>query len=101
MITYKEWMTATCARFNMSETDVDLVLLNNNLFSCDEVDVKKAKRALVNEFASIIPLANISEGGYSVSWNMDAVKMWYNQMCGELGIVPVTNPKIRNRSNRW
>ena len=65
------------------------------------VEARTAKTALVKEFASIIPLANVSEGGYSVSWNMEAVKLWYNQTCDELGITPVNKPKVRNRSNIW
>ena len=65
------------------------------------VDTKTAKTALVKEFASIIPLANVSEGGYSVSWNMEAVKLWYNQTCDELGITPAEKPKVRDRSNIW
>ena len=66
-----------------------------------EVDTTTAKRALCKEFGSIIPLANVSEGGYSVSWNWEAIKFWYNQTCSELGITPITTPKVRNRSNRW
>lgn len=66
-----------------------------------EVDTTTAKRALCKEFGSIIPLANVREGGYSVSWNWEAIKFWYNQTCSELGITPMTTPKVRNRSNRW
>lgn len=103
-MTYKEWFTRTTARFDIDNTDVELLLTNQQGAipnPDEEVDVAAAKRALCSEFGSIIPLANISEGGYSVSWNWEAIKFWYNQTCGELGITPVTTPKVRNRSNRW
>lgn len=104
-MTYREWCIATCSRFQMSEAEVELLLTNQYELIADPddfVDVKKAKTAIVKEFANLIPLANISEGGYSVSWNMDAIKLWYRQACSELGIADtLTRPVIRNKSNIW
>lgn len=103
-MTYKEWFSRTVLRFGVEGGDVDLMLANQQDAIPDpdaEVDTTTAKRALCKEFGSIIPLANVSEGGYSVSWNWEAIKFWYNQTCSELGITPMTTPKVRNRSNRW
>lgn len=103
-MTYKEWFTATGRRFGIEAGDVELILANQAELIPDadaDVEPKTAKTALVKEFASMIPLANVSEGGYSVSWNWDAIKFWYNTTCSELGITPTTTPKVRNRSNLW
>lgn len=100
-MTYEQWMTATGSRFNMSQPDIELIIINQGLDPDEEVDVTKAKQALCKEFALCIPLANVSEGGYSISWNMEAIKLWYNATCAELGITPVSKPRIRNASNRW
>lgn len=103
-MTYKEWFSRTVSRFGVEGGDVDLMLANQQDAIPEpdvEVDTTTAKRALCKEFGSIIPLANVSEGGYSVSWNWEAIKFWYNQTCSELGITPMTTPKVRNRSNRW
>ena len=103
-MTYKEWFTRTTTRFGIEAADVELILTNQQATIPDanaEVDVTTAKKALCTEFGSLIPLANVSEGGYSVSWNWEAIKFWYKQTCGELGITPLTTPKVRNRSNRW
>ena len=103
-MTYKEWFTRTTTRFGIEAADVELILTNQQATIPDanaEVDVTTAKKALCKEFGSLIPLANVSEGGYSVSWNWEAIKFWYKQTCGELGITPLTKPKVRNRSNRW
>lgn len=104
-MTYREYISAVVAKFGASQSDINLILANqvNAIPDADaDVDARIAKSALVQEFATLIPLQNVSEGGYSVSWNMDAVKMWYNLTCGELGIVPkATQPTIRNKSNMW
>jgi hypothetical protein len=110
-MTYKEWITATARRFAIEQSDVELILFNQkNLIpdSSIEADITVAKTALCNEFATIIPLANISEGGYSHSytaWAWDAIKFWYKQACLELGLIPVdldeNKPKVRNKSNVW
>ncbi len=97
-------MTATGARFQLSAEDVNLILTNRADLIPDktaEVDVTIAKTALCKEFASVIPLANITEGGYSISWNWEALKLWYSQTCAELGLQDVTKPKIRNKSFVW
>ena len=97
-------MTATGARFQLTEADVDLIILNRADLIPDPdaaVDATTAKTALCKEFASIIPLANVSEGGYSITWNWDALKLWYSQTCAELGLQDVTKPQIRNKSFVW
>ncbi|MDR1456382.1 MAG: hypothetical protein LBJ01_12075 [Tannerella sp.] len=103
-MTYREWITGTIARFGAGAADAELILINQERLIPDQdatVDVTKAKTALCREFATVIPLANISEGGYSVSWNMQVVSLWYNQSCTELGITPVNRPRISNKSNVW
>lgn len=103
-MTYKEWMTATVNRFGIGAADVELILCNRADLIPDAeapVDPAIAKRALCFEFAAVIPLANVNEGGYSVSWNLEAIKFWYHQTCAELGITPQGKPKVRNRSNVW
>jgi hypothetical protein len=103
-MTYKEWITATTKRFTIGTTDVELMLFNQRELIPDEnaeADITTAKTALCREFANIVPVANVSEGGYSISWNWEAIKLWYNQTCSELGLIPVGKAKIRDRSNRW
>ncbi len=103
-MTYNEWFNKTCAKFQLGADDVELILCNQGQLIPDkeaEVVVKTAKTALCREFASLIPLANITEGGYSISWNWDAIKLWYKATCEELGITSAGTPKIRNKSNVW
>ena len=83
-MTYKEWINRTVARFGVSNADAELMLANQAALIPDpeaEVNPITAKTALCKEFGTLIPLANVSEGGYSVSWNWEAIKFWYNQTC--------------------
>jgi hypothetical protein len=103
-MTYKEWITATAKRFTIGTADVELILFNQRELIPDEnadADITTAKTALCMEFTNLIPLANISEGGYSITWNWDAIKLWYNQACAELGLIPIDKSTIKDRSNRW
>lgn len=94
-------MQLSGTKFNLSDEDIELIAANQGIDLEADVDVTQAKTALVKEFALVIPMANVTEGGYSISWNMEAIKLWYRQACSELGITPVTTPSIRNASNRW
>jgi hypothetical protein len=106
-MTYREWIAAVVKRFDLGTEDIQLILFNQRGLIPDEnaeADQTVAKTALCREFATLIPLANISEGGYSVNWNWEAIKFWYRQTCSELGLTPVDfgdKPKIRNKSYVW
>lgn len=103
-MTYREYITAVAQRFNASDTDIEVLLANQaeRIPNADaDVDTDIAKRALCAEFATLIPMANISEGGYSISWNIEAIKLWYHATCDELGITPADKPRVKNRSNIW
>ncbi len=90
---------------NVSESDIDVILLKAGVNAEAPVDVAACDLAAYNRFSVILSgmTQNVSEGGYSLTWNMDAVKLWYNALCRELGKENVleAKPKILNRSNFW
>lgn len=96
-----EFTQTICSRFGLSEGEISALLLSQSVNADDEADPIICKTALCKEFAMMIPLQNVGEGGYSVSWNMEAVKLWYSMTCKELGLTDATQPRIRNKSNRW
>lgn len=100
--TNREYLNAALSRFDVSSDDVDLILLDSPTLSPDgNVDVRGCKTAIYNSLSTILPMANISEAGFSKTWNMDALKIWYSSLCAELGFENRVKPKIRNRGNRW
>ena len=104
-MTNKEYLTISLNGLNISEDDIDIILLKGGLDADDKADVKVCDVAVYNRMSVILKgmLQNVSEGGYSISWNMEAVKLYYTALCNELGKenVLVARPKVRNRSNIW
>jgi hypothetical protein len=108
-MTYREWITATAQRFAIGKADVELILFNQKELIPNagaEADITIARTVLCKEFANLIPImSTVSEGGYSISWNWNAIKFWYLQTCKELGLTPIDidkeRTKIRNGSNVW
>lgn len=83
-MTNKEYITATLSRFNVSESEIDLILVNQNMIA-DEIDVDAARLAMFREIPLFMPLANVSEGEMSISWNLAAIKIWYSLLAQQLG----------------
>lgn len=94
------YLTATLSRFGLTQTDIDVIMVEHPELE-GALDVNLCKNAMYGSFSAILPLANVSEGGYSVSWNMEAIKLWYDKLCKELGKPSAMKPQIRNRSNFW
>ena len=104
-MTNKEYLTKLLNGLSISEDDIDIILLKSELDADADADVQNADKAVYNRMSVILKAVtqNISEGGYSISWNIEAVKLFYNSLCNELGLenVLIGCPKVRNRSNLW
>lgn len=98
-------MTTVLNGLGVEEADINIIMLKSGVVGDAECDFKECDKAIYNRMSIILKgtMQNVSEGGYSVSWNMEAVKCYYNALCNELGLenVLVNRPKIRNRSNLW
>ena len=104
-MTNREYLTKTLTGLNISEDDIEIIILKGGLEADADVDTRACDMAVYNRMSIILKgdMQNVSEGGYSISWNLDAVKLYYYALCNELGKenVLVARPKIRNRSNIW
>lgn len=104
-MTNKEYLTKSLNGLNVSEDDIDIILLKGGLAANDTADARGCDISVYNRMSVILKgmLQNVSEGGYSISWNMEAVKLYYAALCNELAKenVLVARPKVRNRSNIW
>ncbi|KAA6350868.1 hypothetical protein EZS27_001715 [termite gut metagenome] len=104
-MTNKEYLTKSLNGLNVSEDDITIILLKSSLSGEASVDVPACDKAVYNRMSMVLKgaMQNVSEGGYSISWNVDAVKMYYNALCNELGKENVLTgcPKVRNRSDYW
>lgn len=104
-MTNKQYLTKALSGLNISEDDIDVILMKAYLDGDATVDIQKCDIATYHRMSIILKgvIQNVSESGYSISWNIDAVKFFYNALCNELGMENVlfTRPKIHNKSNSW
>jgi hypothetical protein len=104
-VTSKEYLSKFLSGLNVSEDDIDIILLKSSIDADAAADAAACDRAVYSRMSVILKGAaqNVSEGGYSVSWNMEAVRMFYSSLCNELGLDNVLDgrPKVRNRSDFW
>lgn len=105
--TNREYIKKTLSVFNVDDDTIDLILVDDPDLDSEEckLDSTGCKIAIYRHMSNVLPSVcmNVSEGGYSASWNVESLKLWYNSLCKELGKenVMVSRPKIRNRSNCW
>lgn len=103
--TNKEYLSKSLGGLDVSDDDIEVILLKAGIDPGASADFAACDLAVYNRFSVVLGAMtqNVSEGGYSISWNIEAVKLWYSALCRELGKENVleSKPKIRNRSNFW
>lgn len=104
-MTNKEYLTKSLSGLGISDDDIDIILLKGSIDGNAEVQIEDCDKAVYNRISILFKsgVQNIQEGGYSITWNLEAVKLYYTALCNELGYenVLVGRAKIRNRSNIW
>jgi len=104
-MTNKEYISVSLNRFGLTEDEVALVLVDAGLNPDDAADVIACRKAIYNNLSKVLPVAlqNISEGGFSISWNIEAIKLYYRMLANELGMPNVLEPQpiVTDVSNRW
>lgn len=103
--TNRQYLAASLKGLNVTDEDIDIIILKSGIDADASADTKACDMAVYKRMSVMLAATaqNVSEGGYSISWNMEAVKMYYNALCNELGVenALVGRPKVRNRSNYW
>lgn len=104
-MTNLQYLKIQCGGAGVTDDELTLILTNAGLAADGEADSAACDLVLYNHFSIVLrqTMANVSEGGMSVSWNMDAVKAYYRLLCDKTGQPDIltVRPAIRDRSNRW
>ena len=104
-MTNQEYITKVLSGLEITSDDIAIIMVKSDIDGSSLVDVNACDNAIYNRMSVVLKgmCHNVTEGGYSVSWNMDAVKAFYNALCNELGKPNVlfSRPVIRNKSNIW
>jgi hypothetical protein len=97
--TNREYLSTLLNRFGLTSDDIELIMVENPVLE-GNLDVKACKEAMYKSFSAVLN-GNISESGFSVTWDIERLKLWYNSLCIEIGKPNAIKPKIRNRSHYW
>ena len=97
--TNREYLATSLNRFGLTPDDIELIMVENPVLE-GALDVKACKLAMHTSFSAVLN-GNISDSGFSLSWDTERLKMWYNSLCNEIGKPNALKPKIRNRSYYW
>ena len=104
-MTNRQYLTKLLDGLDISEGDIDVILLKSGMNGNEFADVQSCDIAVYKRMSVVLKgaMQNVSQGGYSVSWNIEAVKLFYAALCEELGVenTLVRQPKVRNRSDFW
>lgn len=60
------------------------------------------KTCIARTIPELLTVTNVSEGGYSISRDVEGIKAYYSLLCAELGIPNrLARPTIKNKSDKW
>jgi len=104
-MTNKEYIKSKLSKFNLTDNDIEVILLENSLTDQLDVNLNDCKKAIYSSLTTWIPIhTSISEGGVSESYNIDGIILYYSVLAEELGLENKINTDkgvIRDRSNIW
>lgn len=107
-MTYKEYVEVAIGKFGLTESEIEFLLTEADLDPYATVTDSTSRALLKTAMYKHIPLmvaglSSVSEGGFSMSWNIEGIKLWYSLLAKELGLEDLmsTRPKIRDKSYVW
>lgn len=83
----------------MTEQDIIILLLEQDIDPNGTVtgkdDMLPLKKAVYHQLPFMLAgmKKSESEGGYSITWDLDGIKMWYSALARELGLPDTLVPK--------
>lgn len=102
-MTNKEYLHTTLSPFGVTDSQIDIILAKAGIDGAAEAtDFKALDTALYHQFPPLFAgmASSVSEGGYSVSTNLDGVKAWYSWLARQLGLPDnlFPSPKVKGVS---
>ena len=82
-ITNRQYVEKTLNGLNISDQDIDIILMKAKIEGDDLADISACDLAIYNRSSIILKgmVQNISEGGYSIPVDVEKIKWYYNLLC--------------------
>lgn len=96
-MTNQEYLTTILGTFGVTEQQIVIILLENDIDPNGTVsgsaDMKALKMGVYRQLPLMLAgMQDVSEGGYSIKWNLDGIKLWYSALANELGQPDLLSP---------
>jgi hypothetical protein len=91
-------------QMNVPDNSLEKALLDNDLVSDDDYtkeDKEDIDFCAVDLLRGLWSAPNISEGGYSISFDRAAIKERLSALCNDLGLEDPTKAMVRGADNVW
>lgn len=98
--TNREYLNGILSGFGITDTTVDLIIADHPGLE-GQLNTSACKLAIYDSIPTFLPVADVSQGGYSVTWDVERLKMWFAALCKDLGKPNPYGSTIKNRSNYW
>src|SRR5690606_30270975 len=100
----QEYLTITLGKFGVSEQEIILIMIEQgidpNELVTGKADALPLKKAMYEQLPLMLAgMQDVSEGGHSVKWNLEGIKLWYSSLARELGLPDNLVPKPVARGN--
>lgn len=104
-MTYREYISQSLSGIGIDSGQVEVILINAQIEGDDDVIVSIAKAAIYNEFPLLVRgISSVSEGGVSISYDVQGMKLWYSLFCKKLGLPDLimgSQSGLTDLTNRW
>lgn len=101
----QEYLTTILGKFGVSEQEIILLMIEQGVDPNQEIsgksDTLPLKKAMYDQLPLMLAgMQDVSEGGYSIKWNLDGIKLWYSALAKELGLPNnlIPKPTARGKS---
>ncbi|MEZ2446122.1 DUF6706 family protein [Chitinophaga sp. RCC_12] len=90
-MTNQEYLNTILGKFGVSPDEIILIMLKRGIDPNGEVtgpaDIAILEKAMYYQIPLLLAGAqDVTEGGYSIKWNLDGLKIWYSALARELGL---------------
>lgn len=98
-MTVLEYISSKLNSYGVKVNEADLLdmSLNGNITLSDEVDstnIKQVDIAIAGFIPGLLLRPNVSEGGFSMTYNPESIKEYYGMICKKYGLNNNLNPKV-------
>lgn len=104
----KEYIKSKFQQFGITLSDADLVDISLSVDLGEELSKENRNSVYLALVKTVIPqlllrAKSVSENGFAISWDNNALLKYYSWLCNELGIEDTLSriSKISNGTNRW